>query len=106
MKLKDDPETENEQAIVDAMLDTFDEIDDERSLYPENMVYFSTSDAPDHQIAVIQFDRFPSIPQSEFGSGVSSLQMKERLEEQLMEELPAGIRLERNSRKVFGFLTE
>lgn len=106
MNLKDTPETTNEQAVVDAIHSVFTKLDKNRDLYPEDMVHFSTSEAPNHQIAVVQFDRFPSIPATEFGSGVSRLQMKERFEEQLLQELPDNIRLERNSRKVFGFFTE
>lgn len=103
MKLQDDPVTDNEQAVVDAVLEALNEVDPTKDLYNRDSIYFNTSDASGNDFAVVRFEKFPTIPDTEFGAGKSALQMKEELERELMDALPAHINLERNTRKEFGF---
>lgn len=103
MKLQDNPETELEQTIVDAILDTLNEIDPNNSIYPQDQIYFNTSDTDGNELALLKFEKFPSMPATEFGRGKSSMQMKEDFEAELMDTLPDNIKLERKTRLIFSF---
>lgn len=103
MKLQNDPVTDNEQSVVDAVIGALNEVDSTKDLYNRDAVYFNTDDASGEDFAVVRFEKFPTIPDTEFGVGKSSLQMKEELEREIMDALPSTIKLERNSRLEFGF---
>lgn len=106
MKLQTDPQTEDEQAIVDAVLEALNEVDPTKDLYNRDSIYFNTDDTSGQDIAVVRFESFPTIPETEFGSGKSSLQMKEELEREIMDALPSNIAIERNTKLEFGFYSE
>lgn len=95
-----EPQTADEKAVADGIERVLEQIDPNETLYPRNMVHFQPETGDEHIIAELRFDRFPEIPPTEFGTGTSSLQMKEQIEAELMEELDP-YHLGRKTRLVF-----
>lgn len=107
MRLQDDPVTENEQAIVDALFDTLEEKDPGRSsMYPEDHVYFNTKDASENCIALFKVEFWPEIPETEFGPGKSALMMQEEFEQALRDNLPSHLKFDRKTSHQLEFYEE
>lgn len=104
MEYLSSPTTDAEKTIAQAVEDVLDEIDPTESLYPRDMVYYQP-DIDGYVIAEIRFERFPEIPATEFGSGKSSLQMKEEIERELIEKL-SDFHLDRKNNLTFEVMPE